>query len=263
MVFAVILAFPLVCASAEVYRVPYSSRENWGFYLRDCKRISEDTTTVERQIQEGSTVLFTSSLRSLLDNINGILDEVSAADRDRAIIAECEATISHSRSVLAKATEYEKNHSMREEKEAREARLASPEYKEAKARGFSDYAYLGDLDNAYRRMGEKKLRSMMIIVDPDCAAYFRAVQKVGPYVLFAPPPSHRFCAGNERVVVLPAAGVSFGRGQFIDRHSYYSFQGLLEGTGMDGFPAKILAVKQVLVKERAAVKGANSKDLAK
>lgn len=247
--FVVLSLLPLFCASSEIGE--YSSKEYWGFYTDSCRQLSGATSKVEKQIADKSDVLFTTQIGFNLERMKESLSKVSASDREPGVLAECEAAANQSRSVLAKATEYEKGLSQKQALSARSEHESSPLYKKAKSLGFSDYEWLTALDSTYRKVGGKKLQSMMIVVDPDCGAHFKAIQKMDPYVLFVPSDiSNSACSGRERVAVLPAAGFSFGRGQYIDQGSYYVFQGVLEGKSMDGFPSKVLVIKQVVVKRK-------------
>jgi hypothetical protein len=123
---------------------------------------------------------------------------------------------------------------------------ASPLTRRAKSLGFEGYSWLSSLNLDYKKMGGKKLTHIMILVDGDCGANFEAIQRIGKYVLFAPLAlRNSSCSGHERVVVLPAQGVQFKRGEYIDSNSYYVFIGVLKGKSEDGFPTEALAIKQV------------------
>lgn len=51
--------------------------------------------------------------------------------------------------------------------------------------------------------------------------------------------------GRDRVVILPVDGDVVSRGQFIDKQSYYVFEGLLNAESSDGFPIKLPLLRQV------------------
>lgn len=119
----------------------------------------------------------------------------------------------------------------------------------SKSLGFSGYSWLATLDSDYKEMGGKKLQKVMIRVDKDCGANFKALQRVDQYVLFTPGNlKNSACSGLERVAVLPAKGVSYKDGDYINEDSYYVFMGVLKGESMNGFPTQVLVLKQVVEK---------------
>ncbi len=123
---------------------------------------------------------------------------------------------------------------------------SSPQYVKAKSLGFNGYSWLAALDSDYKEMGGKKLQKVMILVDKDCGSNFKALQRVDQYVLFTPGNlKNTTCSGRERVAVLPAKGVTYKNGDYINEDSYYVFMGVLKGESTDGFPTQVLVLKQV------------------
>jgi hypothetical protein len=120
-------------------------------------------------------------------------------------------------------------------------------YKKAKELGFDDYGWLGAMSMYYKEGGERKLKKMLLLVDEDCGRYFRAVQRVGEYVIYRPNMSvNNTCGGREMVAVIPASGVRVSRLKYIEEDCcYYVFQELSDAKMDDGFTTRLPVLKQV------------------
>lgn len=122
---------------------------------------------------------------------------------------------------------------------------SSPLYKKAIELGYKDYGWLSSLHAYYVEVGDKALRSWIILVDNDCGRYYKATQYVKPYVIYrARRSEYSLCTGREMVAVLPPDGVTVNRNEYIDQDSYYVFSGVMDATGKDGFPMKVPLLKQ-------------------
>jgi len=232
--------------SAAHADVPYTSQQHWDIYQRSCRELTSSVVTVRKQINSNSEVLFSASIRRELERMETSLAKVVSTDREAGTVTNCEVVAADARDVLKSADQYQQSLSAKQAAVARAKRESSAVYKKAISLGFADYEWLGGLDYVYRKRGAASLHNVMIVPDPNCGTHFKAIQQVGPYVLFAAPAApNNSCNGKEKVAVLPAEGRTFARHERIDRSSYYIFQGVSQGRALDGFPMGVLLLKQV------------------
>ena len=123
-------------------------------------------------------------------------------------------------------------------------------YKKAKELGFDDYGWIAAMADYYKTGGERKLKKMLLLVDSDCGRYYRAVQRVGDFVIYRPNMNTtNSCGGREVVAVIPAKDIAVSKGKYIDDSCYYVFQEISNANMSDGFTSKIPVVKQVRKKK--------------
>jgi len=133
--------------------------------------------------------------------------------------------------------------------EFRQQHENSPYYQRAIDRGFTDYTWISGLADDYKAVGDKVLKTWMIVVDSDCGQYYQAIQKVEPYVVYLGTRGfYDACRVHpeNRVLILSDDNAGVKKGQRINRKSYYVYQGLLDVKDSHGFPTKLPVLKQVL-----------------
>ena len=106
--------------------------------------------------------------------------------------------------------------------------------------GFETYCELIDLRYAHKTLGEKKLQHMLIIID-DTAMNYHAIQNLPPYVIYGA--YYGYTKRVEKVAVLDPDKKSAKRGEFINKHTLYSFIEARDATSIDGFKTKMLVIK--------------------
>ena len=224
----------------------YSSAENWGFYKNSCEQLVGAINQVRQQIDDKSNVLFVKQVEFNIDRMINSLRAVNEADRVADTMTECEARVQTARTLLRDASEYQKTINRNEEQASRKVHEASPFFGTAKSLGYKDYDWLVSLEYLYKKIGATRLKTLMIVVDAYCGAHFKAIQRIENYIIFSPDFSRQSaCGGDERVAIIPLSGVAFQRGDYIDTASYYAFEGAVNATAIDGFPTKVLILKQL------------------
>lgn len=233
-------------ADSAAGALKFSSDENWGFYRNSCRQLAGAINQVREQIDSKSNVLFVKTIEFNIDRMINSLREVDETDRTADLIAECEARAQTARTLLKEASQYQKLIDQNAELASRKVHEASPLFGTAKSLGYKDYSWLASLEYLYGKIGSTQLKTQMIVVDEYCGAYFKAIQRIEKYVIFSPGLSRiSTCSGRERVAIIPASGVTFERGENIDATSYYVFEGEVKAIAIDGFPTKILVLKQL------------------
>lgn len=224
----------------------YSSAENWGFYRNSCEQLVGAISQVRQQIDHKSNVLFVKQVEFNIDRMINSLRAVNDVDRMADTMTECEARVQTARILLRDASEYQKTINRNEEQASRKVHEASPYFGTAKSFGYKDYDWLASVEYLYKKIGATKLKTLILVVDEYCGAHFKAIQRLENYTIFAPGFSRQStCGGDERVAIIPARGVAFQRGEYIDTASYYVFEGTVNATAIDGFPTKVLVLKQL------------------
>lgn len=251
----------LLCAAlagAAHADVAYSSEAQWGYYLRHCEQLVDKKAQVQRQIDERSDQVFSTGISFDLDGMAAALKHTAAEHRIADKVAECQALAAAAKGVLAKAEAYVVQREKGREAEARAQHNAAPEMRYARALGFASHSVLATLKHDYQTLGAAKLKRIMLLVDDDCGAHFRAVQRVSGYVIYAPGRNRNSaCGGDERVAVQLAPGVTAQSGSYIDADFYYVFERLLDAKTLNGFPTQVPLLRQVRPPKRpvnAAIK---------
>jgi len=214
----------------------------WKGYLSDCDHFQQ----LVNNVQNGTLTAREAMLRidSLMRPVFLHRQHLTQANLASADYARCE-------NVIAQATEIWNNEHNVQDKEilqkalkAEAEHLESPEYRRARAMGFSDVGELGKLHEIAEDSdmdGEAYLKTLMITVDWGCGRHFRAVRYVKPYVIYNTHPDEGSCAIYREVAVLGGAMVE--RGDTIDRNAIFQYVGWKRLEGPGGFPVDIQVVK--------------------
>lgn len=242
---AIIFCSALVYASDAVAEGMYSSKENWGFYIDSCNRLDEAMNTVQNQINSKSDVLFSNGIKFNLERMEDSINNVLQTDINQSVYQRCIEKSEKGKKLLLASDSYERTIEIEQDNINRKEHENSEIYKKALALGFTDYGWISNIQSYYREIGDAKLRKWLLVVDSDCGEFFQATQYVKPYIIYSVKASRNTaCSGKEIVAVLPYNGVLVERGEYIDQDSYYVYRGVLKGKVDDGFPIKLLSVKQ-------------------
>ncbi|WP_426205802.1 hypothetical protein [Pseudomonas sp. TWP3-1] len=236
---AFLLAIVMTPALADRDETPEVA---WKGYLSDCERFQQ----VVNNVQNGTMTAREAMVR--VDNLN---QTVFAHHEQLAQASLASPEYARCKNVIAQATEIWHNEHYVQDKEilqqafaAQAEHLESPQYKRARALGFSDVGELGKLKELARDSetdGEAYLKTLMITVDWGCGRHFRAVRYVKPYVIYTAHPDEGSCAIYREVAVL--GGELVERGETIDQEAVFQYVGWKKLEGPGGFPIDIRVVK--------------------
>lgn len=214
----------------------------WKGYLSDCERFQQ----VMNNVQNG-----TITAREAMFRVDSLIRPVFIHRRHLTQASLASPDYARCENVIAQATEISNNEHNVQDKEilqqalkAEAEHLESPEYKRARALGFSDVGKLGKLHEIAEDSetdGEALLKTLMITVDWGCGRHFRAVRYDKPYVIYTAHPDEGSCAIYREVAVL--GGKMVERGEAIDRDAIFQYVGWKKLEGAGGFPIDIQVVK--------------------
>lgn len=241
------VAFRLLCATtlAVVITPAYADdweetpEYAWKTYLSDCQHLQRAITN----LQNGSQTARDSMLyiESPLRTVSVHRKHLAPSKLGSPDYARCEKLITRAQDIVTKERAVYDDEIDQHLRQAQAAHLSSPEYKRARALGFSDVGEIGQLDQHAELDGEANLKTLMITVDFGCGRHFRAAQYVKPYVIYTVGASDGACAVHKNVAVLNGKMVE--RGDNIDRDGIFQYVGWKTLAGADGFPVDIRVVK--------------------
>ena len=214
----------------------------WKGYLSDCQGFQQ----VVNNVQNG--VMTTRQALNRVDSLNHTLyvhrDHLAQANLASPEYARCENVIAQAFEIRNKEEEVLVAELQQQYFKDQAEHQESPEYKRARALGFSDVGGLGKLKELAEDSetdGEDYLKTLMITVDWGCGRHFRAVQYVKPYVIYTAHPDEGNCAIYKGVAVL--GGEMVERGDTIDQDAVFQYVGWKKLEGPGGFPIDIRVVK--------------------
>ncbi len=224
---------------------PYSSAQYWGFYLDSCHNVDKDAVIVQQQLDEKSPEISYGDIKFDINRMSTSIPKLSKKSIKKTEFHTCQIKLKHAKNLIAEAKIHEKELEKARQKVARQRHMNSPLYKKALELGFQDYGWLGALSDDYKQFGEKRLEHWIIYIDYDCGKYFRAIQYLKPYVIYAAVNGgYHTCSYRGPIAVLPISGTKIDRGKLIDRNSYYIYEGVIKTEDSDGFPIKVPVLKQ-------------------
>lgn len=243
------LVFRLLCATslAVVMTPAYADdweetpEEAWKGYLSDCQHMQRAITNLKNgsQTARDSMLYIESPLRTLSVHRKH-LDPSKLGSPD---YARCENLINQGKDIVAKERAVYDDEIAQHLQQAQTEHRNSPEYKRARALGFTDVGEIGQLDEHAELDGEENLKTLMITVDFGCGRHFRAAQYNRPYVIYTVGAPDGTCVHHRNVAVLNGKRVD--RGDNIDRDGIFQYVGWKELEGADGFPVDIRVVKAI------------------
>ncbi len=214
----------------------------WKGYLSDCQGFQDVVNKVQ------SATMTTRQAMNRVDSLNHTLyvhrDHLAQASLASPEYARCENVIAQAFEIRNKEEPVLVAELQEQYFKAQAEHEKSPEYKRARALGFSDVGGIGKLKELAEESetdGEAYLKTLMITVDWQCGRHLRAVQYVKPYVVYVVGPNSGSCAVYKEVAVLGGAMVE--RGDPIDEDLIFQYVGWKKLKGAGGFPINIRVVK--------------------
>jgi hypothetical protein len=211
----------------------------WKTYLSDCQQLQKAVTDVQsgRQTARDALPTIESYLRTFVVHRKN-LAQPSLGSPD---YARCESVIPQAKDIAAKGSAEYGEEIDQHFRQAQTEHLSSPEYKRARALGFTDVGEIGALDQHAELDGEDNLKTLMITVDFACGRHLRAAQYVKPYVVYTVHRSDGSCGVYTNVAVL--GGETVERGDYINQKGIFQYVGWKKLAGADGFPIDVRVVK--------------------
>ncbi|MBX9409330.1 hypothetical protein K5E40_27100 [Pseudomonas baetica] len=235
------LFFAIVMTPALAYW-DETPEEAWKGYLSDCQSFQD----VVNRVQNGT--MTTRQAMNRVDSLNHTLyvhrDHLAKASLASPEYARCENVIAQAFEIRNKEEEVLVRELQEQYFKAQAEHKKTPQYKRARALGFSDVggiAKLNELAEESETDGEAYLKTLMITVDWECGRHLRAVRYVKPYVIYTVHPDAGSCTVYKEVAVLGAAMVE--RGDPIDEDLIFQYVGWKKLTGAGGFAINIRVVK--------------------
>lgn len=229
-----------VFASSQSDLIASKQKESWLYYSAKCQRLQRDMTDIQNgRTSDPREALYT--LRNTLDTLGGYRLTLSQQHYNSTEFAQCENIIAQAEAMANQAQNDASADAERDKEQARITHQNSPEYKRARSLGYSDVERISYLKMLQDMYGEKAMKSLMIIVDPECGQYFKATQVVKPYVIYTASASSGGCGEEKRVAVLGAKSVE--RGDWIDPDGVFEYVGWTKIVGADGFATDIRVLK--------------------